>query len=155
MVERAIPQLATANTGDHMHDALAFRFFAQRPLDCFDLAANAADAGEQLFLSQIVCAMRPGGLDLPQHPTATLEGCCHWLVARKMVRAASQTPAILPMNFFSKPPGESHRIGAETTAHDGLLAAVSRLQPSEACAKLGSALEGLSETEAAARLKKF
>jgi len=35
-----------------MHDALAFRFFAQRPLDCFDLAANAADAGEQLFLSK-------------------------------------------------------------------------------------------------------
>src|ERR1700688_502911 len=41
---------AAANAGDHMHDALAFGFFVQRPLDRLDLAANAADPGEQLFL---------------------------------------------------------------------------------------------------------
>jgi hypothetical protein len=33
-----------------MHDTLAFGFFSQRPLDRLDLAANAADPGEQLFL---------------------------------------------------------------------------------------------------------
>ncbi|HWJ20515.1 MAG TPA: magnesium-translocating P-type ATPase [Geobacterales bacterium] len=59
------------------------------------------------------------------------------------------------MNVFSKPMQETDRIGVEPAAHDGLLAAVSRLQPREACAKLGSALEGLSDTEAGARLKKF
>ena len=59
------------------------------------------------------------------------------------------------MNVFSKPIQETDRFGAEPAAHDGLLAAVSRLQPREACAKLGSALEGLSDTEADARLKKF
>ena len=40
-------------------------------------------------------------------------------------------------------------------ARDGLLATISRLQPDEACAKLASTLEGLSDTEADARLKKF
>jgi Mg2+-importing ATPase len=59
------------------------------------------------------------------------------------------------MNVVSKPIKEINRIGAEPTAHDGLLATVSWLQPLEACAKLGSGLEGLSDTEAAARLKKF
>jgi Mg2+-importing ATPase len=58
------------------------------------------------------------------------------------------------MNVFAKPIKETNRVGTEA-ARDGLLATISRLQPSEACAKLGSALEGLSETEAAARLKKF
>ncbi len=59
------------------------------------------------------------------------------------------------MNVFSKPIKETNRIGAESAAHDGLLATISRLQPNEACAKLVSTLEGLSQTEADARLKKF
>ena len=46
-------------------------------------------------------------------------------------------------------------MGVERAADDTLLATVSRLQPGEACTKLGSAPEGLSDTEAAARLKKF
>ena len=46
-------------------------------------------------------------------------------------------------------------MGAQPAAGDGLLATISRLQPREACEKMGSALEGLSETEAAARLRKF
>ena len=47
---------AAANARNHMHDALAFRLVVQRPLDRFDLAANAADAGEQFFLfSDCVC----------------------------------------------------------------------------------------------------
>jgi Mg2+-importing ATPase len=59
------------------------------------------------------------------------------------------------MNFLSKPPKKTGRIGAEAAVHDGLLAAISRLQPEEACAKLESALEGLSEAAAAARVRKF
>ena len=59
------------------------------------------------------------------------------------------------MNFWSKPPKETGRIGPEAAVHDGLLVAISRLQPEEACAKLRSAPEGLSEAEAAARAKKF
>jgi len=59
------------------------------------------------------------------------------------------------MNVLSKPIKETDRIGAGSAARDGLLAAISRLQPDEACAKLASTLEGLSETEANARLKKF
>ncbi|MGC2774251.1 MAG: magnesium-translocating P-type ATPase [Bradyrhizobium sp.] len=59
------------------------------------------------------------------------------------------------MNFWSKPPKETGRIGTEAAAPDGLLAAMSRLQPADACAKLGSTPEGLSETDAAARAKKF
>jgi Mg2+-importing ATPase len=59
------------------------------------------------------------------------------------------------MNVFSKPIQETDRMGVERAADDTLLATVSRLQPGEACTKLGSAPEGLSDTEAAARLKKF
>jgi Mg2+-importing ATPase len=59
------------------------------------------------------------------------------------------------MNIFSAPAKQTHRFGAEPAASDGLLATVNRLQPHEACAKLGSVLEGLSEAEAAVRLKKF
>src|ERR1700693_34615 len=59
------------------------------------------------------------------------------------------------MNVFSKPIQETERMGAQPAAHDGLLAEVSRLEPFEACAKLESAPEGLSETAAQARLKKF
>jgi P-type Mg2+ transporter len=59
------------------------------------------------------------------------------------------------MNVFSKPIKETNRISAESAAHDGLLMTISRLQPDEACVKLASTLEGLSETEADARLKKI
>jgi P-type Mg2+ transporter len=58
------------------------------------------------------------------------------------------------MNILSRPNKEAERAGAQSATHDGLLAAISRLGPDQACAKLQSALEGLSETEAAARLKK-
>jgi len=59
------------------------------------------------------------------------------------------------MNIFSEPARQTQRLATERGANDGLLVAVSRLQPHEACAKLGSALEGLSGAEAALRLKKF
>jgi P-type Mg2+ transporter len=58
------------------------------------------------------------------------------------------------MNFLSRPPKADH-IGAESAAGDTGLAAISRLQPREACVELGSIPEGLSADEAAARLKKF
>ena len=58
------------------------------------------------------------------------------------------------MNFLSRPP-KADRIGAESAAGDTGLAAISRLQPLEACAKLVSAPEGLSADEADARLKKY
>src|ERR1700730_6438206 len=63
--------------------------------------------------------------------------------------------AISPMNVFSKPIEASARTGAQPAVHDGVLAEVSRLQPREPCAKLQSAPEGLSATEAAERLAKF
>jgi len=56
---------------------------------------------------------------------------------------------------FSKPVLQTNRTVAEAAAHDGSLVAVSRLAPGEACAKLGSCLEGLSGDEAAMRLEKF
>ena len=59
------------------------------------------------------------------------------------------------MNFLSKMSKEAGRIGAEAAVDDGLLVAISRLQPEEASAKLGSPPEGLSLAEAAARAKKF
>src|ERR1700690_511038 len=58
------------------------------------------------------------------------------------------------MNFLSRPPKADH-IGAESAAGDTGLAAISRLQPREACVELGSIPEGLSADEAAARLEKF
>ena len=72
---------------------------------------------------------------------------------REVSRAAAQSLAIPFMNVFSNPIAETDRIG--DAARAGLLATVSRLPPHEACSKLGSALEGLSGTEAAARLKKY
>jgi Mg2+-importing ATPase len=50
---------------------------------------------------------------------------------------------------------ETPHVGAEAAAHDGLLAEIGRLQPEQVCARLGSAPEGLSETEASARLDEF
>jgi Mg2+-importing ATPase len=59
------------------------------------------------------------------------------------------------MNFWSNPMNKTHRAGVEAAAHDGELAAISRLQSGQACASLGSSPEGLSVAEAAARLKTF
>jgi magnesium-transporting ATPase (P-type) len=59
------------------------------------------------------------------------------------------------MNFRVKPIESSDRSNAESVDRDGLLARISRLQPNEVCAKLVSNPEGLSETEAAARLEKI
>lgn len=59
------------------------------------------------------------------------------------------------MNVFSNQTKEAGSIGVERAASGDLLVAVSRLDPLEACAKVGSALEGLSRVEADARLKKF
>jgi Mg2+-importing ATPase len=59
------------------------------------------------------------------------------------------------MNVFSMPTKQTAHVGAAPAARDGLLAAITCLEPAEACAKLESAPEGLSATEAAERLKKF
>jgi Mg2+-importing ATPase len=59
------------------------------------------------------------------------------------------------MNFWSNRFRETHHSGVEAFAHDDKLASISGLEPAEACASLGSSPEGLSATEAAARLKKF
>jgi Mg2+-importing ATPase len=58
------------------------------------------------------------------------------------------------MNVFSTPPDHSDSSRARRTQGDGHLAAASRLQPSEACAEVGSCLEGLSQTEAVERQEK-
>jgi Mg2+-importing ATPase len=65
--------------------------------------------------------------------------------------------AILFMNFRSKPVDKSRVSGADQHARprDGYLAELSRLQPSDACTRAESSLEGLSKTEADARLTKF
>ncbi len=65
--------------------------------------------------------------------------------------------AIIVINFRSKPVDKPRLSGTEqhVRARDGYLAEVSRLQPGEACARAESSLEGLSQTEADARLKKF
>src|SRR5450631_1980228 len=57
------------------------------------------------------------------------------------------------MNVLTKPIAGGDRRNAESTDRDGLLAAVSELHPDAVCAKLLSTAEGLSETEAAARLQ--
>ncbi|MDU6673804.1 MAG: cation-transporting P-type ATPase, partial [Bradyrhizobium sp.] len=59
------------------------------------------------------------------------------------------------MHLLSKPTKTIDRHGAGVAANDGWLAAISRLEPSEACTKVGSTPEGLSATEAATRLKKL
>jgi P-type Mg2+ transporter len=84
------------------------------------------------------------------------------LIWRKLQKAAfddgevaCQNPAQLHMNFLSKPPKETGRLRPEVAVHDGLLVAISQLQPDEACAKLGSAPDGLSEAEATVRARSF
>ena len=65
--------------------------------------------------------------------------------------------AILIINFRTKPVDKSRLSGADqhVRPRDGYLAEVSRLQPSDACTRAESSLEGLSQTEADARLTKF
>jgi Mg2+-importing ATPase len=65
--------------------------------------------------------------------------------------------AIIVINFRSKPVDKDRISGAVQHARprDGYLAEVSRLKPGDACARAESSLEGLSQTEASARLKKF
>src|SRR5262245_50994032 len=62
------------------------------------------------------------------------------------------------MNFLSRPVHHIHRSadGAVShDSHDGMLAACSQASAADACAKVASTAEGLSEAEAAARLQKF
>ena len=61
------------------------------------------------------------------------------------------------MNFFLKPTKRTYRLVDEEGegARGGMLAAISRLQPHEACAKMGSTPDGLIDAEATARIKKF
>jgi len=40
---------AAADASDHMHDALAFHLVGEGALDCFNLAADASNAGQQLL----------------------------------------------------------------------------------------------------------
>ncbi len=65
--------------------------------------------------------------------------------------------AIIVINFRSKPVDKSRLSGADqhVRPRDGYLAEASRLQPSDACARAESSLDGLSQMEADARLKKF
>lgn len=93
-----------------------------------------------------------GPLELRQ--TAFIRGLVLiWASARD---ALCHTPGIeLLMNFWSKPPKETRRGGAETAARDAELVTLSRLEPAELYASLGSSAAGLSAAEAAARLKTF
>jgi Mg2+-importing ATPase len=59
------------------------------------------------------------------------------------------------MNVFARSIDGSRRSGAGETPRDGWLAAISRLEPQSACGKLDSSAEGLSDAEAAVRLKNF
>src|SRR6516164_8164616 len=59
------------------------------------------------------------------------------------------------MNVVSKPIDHSDSSRARRSLGDGHLTAASRLQPTEACAEVGSCPEGLSQTEAVRRQKKF
>jgi len=59
------------------------------------------------------------------------------------------------MNVPWKPIKETSRVGADAAAHDDMLAAIGGLSPEQACAKLRSAPEGLSEAEAADRLREI
>src|SRR5579871_3835508 len=60
---------------------------------------------------------------------------------------------IQPMHLLSKPTKKIDR--ADGAASDGWLLAISRLEPGEACTKMGATAEGISAAEAAARLKKL
>src|SRR3974390_342722 len=59
------------------------------------------------------------------------------------------------VNFSWKPVKQASSAGVEATSRDGLLATISRLEPEQACASLATATEGLSNNEAAARLRKY
>jgi P-type Mg2+ transporter len=59
------------------------------------------------------------------------------------------------MNVLAKPIGNGDRGRATSVDRDGVLAAVSRLEPNQVCAKLDSGTEGLSAAEAEQRLEKI
>jgi Mg2+-importing ATPase len=59
------------------------------------------------------------------------------------------------MNIFLKPTGSFESQRGNRHAGDGRLTEACRLQAAAACATVGSGLEGLSQAEADARLKKF
>lgn len=61
--------------------------------------------------------------------------------------------SVLRMNGPAKPLMSSNGAKAESADHNGLLAAISQLRTDEVCARLASRPEGLSEGEAAARLR--
>jgi Mg2+-importing ATPase len=77
------------------------------------------------------------------------------MVVTGRCRGIDPKPKIAFMNVFSRPTQPTADVGAAPAARDGLLDAITCLEPAAACAKLESAPEGLSDTEAAARLKKF
>jgi Mg2+-importing ATPase len=77
------------------------------------------------------------------------------MIATGRHRGADQKPKMAFMNVFSRPTQQTAHVGPAPAARDGLLAAITCLEPAEACAKLESTPEGLSSTEAAVRLKKF
>jgi P-type Mg2+ transporter len=59
------------------------------------------------------------------------------------------------MNVFSKPTKSFESPRGDRAPGDSHLAAVCRLEATEACATVGSGLQGLSQSEADTRLKKF
>ena len=68
---------------------------------------------------------------------------------------AASNPILARMSFLATPATGSDRATAEQVDRDGLLAAISRLQPAEVFARLASNPEGLPATEADARLKRI
>jgi P-type Mg2+ transporter len=68
---------------------------------------------------------------------------------------ADSNSIVARMNSLTRPVVSRDRATAEQVDRDGLLAAISRLQPAECFARLASNPEGLSTTEAEARLKKI
>ncbi|MBL6613911.1 MAG: magnesium-translocating P-type ATPase [Reyranella sp.] len=59
------------------------------------------------------------------------------------------------MNLLSKTIQPARHIGSEAAARDAMLGAMSQLRASDACAEMGSTLQGLSENEVTTRLKEF
>jgi hypothetical protein len=71
---------AAADARDHVHDALASGLFGQRPLDRFNLAANAAYRASSFFFSRIMSVMAlaigypPILCQPPRQPLADISG---------------------------------------------------------------------------------
>jgi Mg2+-importing ATPase len=102
-------------------------------------------------------AAAPTAASAPAPAPATAPAVSPMLLVLLALVALLGLFAIIFMNFRSKPFDKSRLSGADQHARprDGYLAEVSRLPPSDACARAESSLEGLSQTEAAARLAKF